>query len=263
MLPTNSTRSVQISLFDGYYVLIISRPIETNSAVFRLKGSPQVADFATVAIDGPAASGKTTVGKLVASRLGAQFLDTGLMYRAVAVAALDRGVDYRDEDALAKMIADVDMTFTLRCADLRVEIEGNETTSRLRQADVEEAVSPVAKSPAVRHAMVARQRSIAAEGPTVVAGRDIGTVVLPDANVKVYLDAAPEVRAQRRRRELEGEQDAAGLERVMQRIRGRDLIDSRREMSPLKPASDAVRIDTDGLEVEEVASAVLELVTAR
>ncbi len=222
-----------------------------------------MADFATVAIDGPAASGKTTVGKLVAARLGARFLDTGLMYRAAAVAVLDRGVDYQDEDALAEMVADVDMTFTLKGSDLKIDIEGKDVTPQLRQPDVEEAVSPVAKSPAVRRAMVARQRSIAAEGPIVVAGRDIGTVVLPDAKVKVYLDADPEVRAQRRTSELEEGRAATAYEGVMRQISGRDLIDSRREVAPLTPASDAVRIDTDGMSVEEVVSAVLGLATAR
>ena len=155
------------------------------------------------------------------------------------------------------------MSFTLRCAALSVEIEGEDVTPRLRQPDVEGAVSPVAKSPAVRHAMVARQRSIADEGPIVVAGRDIGTVVLPDAKVKIYLDATPEVRAQRRRKELEDDREAAGYERIMQLIHERDSIDSRREMSPLKPASDAVRVDTEGLSVDEVVSAVVKLVAAR
>ena len=222
-----------------------------------------MAEFATVAIDGPAASGKTTVGRLVASRLDARFLDTGLMYRAVAVAALDRGVDYLDEKALAVMITEIDMTFALQSADLRVKVDGEEVTQRLRHPDVEEAVSPVAKSPTVRHAMVAKQRSIAAEGPIVVAGRDIGTVVLPDAKVKVYLDAAPEVRAQRRRMELENSQEAAEHERVLQLISGRDSIDSQREMSPLTPASDAVRIDSDRMTVEEVVDVVMGLVASK
>ncbi len=185
------------------------------------------------------------------------------MYRAVAVAALDRGIDYLDEEALAKAIADVELTFVLESADLRVEIDGKEVTPRLRHPDVEDAVSPVAKSPAVRRTMLARQRSIAAEGPTVVAGRDIGTVVLPDAEVKVYLDAAPGVRAQRRSKEFEDQQTAAGYERVMKQIRGRDSIDSRREVAPLMAASDAVRIDTDALSVEEVVSIVMGLVAER
>ena len=222
-----------------------------------------MADIATVAIDGPAASGKTTVGKIVASRLGARFLDTGLMYRAVAVAALDRGVDYLEEEALANLVTEVEFGFALVDADLRVEIDCEDVTGRLRQPDVEEAVSPVAKSPSVRHAMLARQRSIAAEGPIVVAGRDIGTVVLPDAEVKVYLDAAPDIRARRRSKELEEQHAAAGYEKVMKQIRGRDSIDSRREVAPLMAASDAVRIDTGALNVEEVVSAVMGMVAER
>ncbi len=222
-----------------------------------------MADFATVAIDGPAASGKTTVGQLVARRLGVRFLDTGLMYRAVTVAALDRGVDYLDDEELSELIASVDITFSLNCADLQVKIEGSDVTPRLKRPEVDHAVSPVAASPEVRHALVERQRSMATEGPIIMAGRDIGTVVLPDATVKVYLDAEPTVRAERRRRELVPGEEAASHDEVLRGIRGRDRGDSRREMSPLKPADDAVRIDTDGMTVEDVAQAVLRLVAAR
>ncbi len=222
-----------------------------------------MADFATVAIDGPAASGKTTVGRLVAKRLGARFLDTGLMYRAVTVAALDRGVDYLDDDALKELVSSVDIRFELDCADLHVEIEGSDVTPRLKEPEVDHAVSPVATSPSVRHAMVARQRAMTGGGAIVMAGRDIGTVVLPNATVKVYLDAEPAVRAARRRKEMQSGEEAAEHDEVLQGIRSRDQTDSQREMSPLRPADDAVRIDTNDMTVDEVAGAVVSLVDAR
>ena len=222
-----------------------------------------MADFATVAIDGPAASGKTTVGRLVAKRLGARFLDTGLMYRAVTVAALDRGVDYLDDDALKELVSSVDIRFELHCADLHVEMEGSDVTPRLKEPEVDHAVSPVATSPSVRHAMVARQRAMTGGGAIVMAGRDIGTVVLPNATVKAYLDAEPAVRAARRRKEMKSGEEAAEHDEVLQGIRSRDQTDSQREMSPLRPADDAVRIDTNDMTVDEVAGAVVSLVDAR
>ena len=220
-------------------------------------------DFAIVAIDGPAASGKTTVGRMVAERLGARFFDTGQMYRAVTVAAMDGGVDRQDEEALSELVAGLDMTLVLTRADARVDINGTDVTRRLRQPDVNGAVSQVAASPSVRCSMVERQRAIASEGPIVVVGRDIGSVVLPEAPVKVYLDASPEVRGERRRKELEASGRAGGLDEVIKNIEGRDRIDSLREMSPLRPAEDAVRIDTDGMTVAEVVSAVMDLAATR
>ena len=223
----------------------------------------RMADFMTVAIDGPVASGKTTVGELVATRLGARFLDTGIMYRAVTVAALDRGVDYNDVDALSELVADLRIRLTLISDCTRLEINGRDVTQRLREPAVDHAVSPVSEAPSVRRALVARQREIAAEGPVVMVGRDIGSKVLPDAILKVYLDAPPEVRALRRRKELAQKGEPIQPDTVLQDLLRRDRIDSKREDSPLKPDDDAIVIDTSAMTIDQVVQRVLDLVAVR
>ncbi|MGH9246988.1 MAG: (d)CMP kinase [Acidimicrobiales bacterium] len=204
-----------------------------------------------IAIDGPAGSGKSTVARLVAERLGLDYLDTGAMYRAVAFAALNRGVDPDDQEAVAdlapKLVIDVgpDGVFVDR-VDATIEIRGPEVTR---------AVSTVAANPAVRVELGERQRAWAAEhGGGVVEGRDIGTVVFPDAEAKVYLTAHAQVRADRRAQEvtdLDYETVAADLAR-------RDALDEGRDLSPLSVAPDAMVVDTTGRSVDDVVAAVLE-----
>ena len=210
----------------------------------------------SVAIDGPVASGKTAVGRLVAEMLGWPFLDTGAMYRAVTRSALRLGVDVGDDDALADLAAG--MSMRLEAGDdgvYRLWADGEDVTGELRTPEIDRNVSAVSKVPAVRRTLVEQQRAIAAEAPVVMAGRDIGTVVLRDAPVKAFLTASVEERA--RRRTLQD--PALDMERTRRDLERRDAIDSGREDSPLRPAEDAVVIDTDGLDIEETARRIVEL----
>lgn len=202
-----------------------------------------------IAIDGPAGSGKSTVAKALAARLGLEYLDTGAMYRSVTFAALRRGVDPGDDAAVGRLALDV-------AIDLRpdgVVVDGADATIEIRGPEVSRAVSIVAANPQVRAEMVQRQRDwVAARGGGVLEGRDIGTVVFPDAELKVYLTADPEVRAQRRAKEvtdLDYETVAADLAR-------RDALDQGREVSPLAEAEDAFLLDTTGLSVEEIIDVI-------
>ena len=204
-----------------------------------------------IAIDGPAGSGKSTVAKAVASAVGLPYLDTGAMYRSVAFAAMRRGVDPEDTDAVARIARDMELE---QRDDGTVRVDGVDASIEIRGPEVTRAVSIVAANPAVRAEMRDRQRAWAAKhGGGVMEGRDIGTVVFPDAELKVYLDAQPEVRAARRSKEvtdLEYETVAADIAR-------RDALDQGREDSPLRTASDAVVIDTSDLSVDEIVDAVV------
>jgi cytidylate kinase len=203
------------------------------------------------------------VGYLVAQRLGYPFLDTGVMYRALTWLALQRGIDPEDEEALGMMAAKVDMElgpppadFSERCS---IWVDGQDLTPMLRRPEVEAAVSPVSKASPVRRALVALQRKLAGHR-IVMAGRDIGTVVLPNADLKVYLDASVEERTRRRRGEFAAQGRSASEADIQEGILLRDRIDSGREDSPLRPAEDAVIISTDGLDRDQVVEKVLALV---
>ncbi len=202
-----------------------------------------------IAIDGPAGSGKSTVARALAERLGLEYLDTGAMYRSVTFAALRRGVDPAEAEAVGRLAERVELTV----GPDGVVVDGVDATIEIRGPEVSRAVSIVAANPAVRAEMVRRQRAWVAErGGGVLEGRDIGTVVFPDAELKVYLTADPEVRAQRRSKEvtdLDYETVAADLAR-------RDALDQGRETSPLTEAPDAFVLDTTGLSVEEILDAI-------
>ena len=209
-----------------------------------------------VAIDGPSGVGKSTVARAVASALGVPYLDTGSYYRAVTHVALRAGISPEDEPGILQAIGEaefevVDGALTLDGADISAEIRGPEVTA---------AVSTVAAHPDVRHAVVAMQRAWADEqgGDAVVEGRDIGTVVFPDAPVKVFLTADAETRARRRAGDPEAE--GATLQELVADMRRRDAADSSRAASPLRPADDAVEIDTTDLSIAEVVRRVLDLV---
>ena len=208
-----------------------------------------------IAIDGPAGSGKSTVARRVAARLGLDYLDTGAMYRAVAFEAIRRGVDPED----APRVADLARSIDLQVED-KVIVNGADATVEIRGPEVTRAVSTVAANADVRHELVLRQREWAeARGGGVVEGRDIGTVVFPSAEVKVYLTASEDERANRRGREmLERDYD-----RVAADIARRDRIDSTRAASPLAVADDAVTLDTTSLDADQVVDAVLSLVSER
>jgi len=208
-----------------------------------------------IAIDGPAGSGKSTVARAVADALGLAYLDTGAMYRAVAFAAMRRGIDPEDGPAVAELAREM----TLEVAGT-VVVDGVDATIEIRSPEVTRAVSTVAANAGVRHEMVARQREWAlAHGGGVVEGRDIGTVVFPDAPVKVYLTADDAERASRRSQEmLELHYDEVAAD-----IARRDHVDSTRPTSPLSVAADAVRIDTTGRPIDAVVADVLGLAAAK
>lgn len=202
-----------------------------------------------IAIDGPAGSGKSTVARAVAARLGLEHLDTGAMYRAVAFAAMRDAVEVTALDAISELAR----TVTIQVGPSGVFVDGDDTTDAIRSEAVTKLVTSVASNPGVREVMVQRQREwIASNGGGVLEGRDIGTVVCPDATVKVFLIADPEVRAQRRA----AEQDEA----VASDMRRRDEADSKRAVSPMMRADDAVEIDTTHLSIDEVVDVVIGLV---
>jgi len=215
-------------------------------------------------VDGSAASGKSTIGRRLAQKLGYPFLDTGLMYRAVTLAASERRVDPNDSRGLARLAGSIRIEVGPASPDsaetCSIRIDGKDVTSQLRRPDVEDAVSLVSRVPGVRDALVRQQREIAGRQAMVMAGRDIGTVVLPDADLKVYLDASIGERARRRHAEFSNQGRSVTEEIVLEDLRRRDQIDSEREVSPLRPAHDAIVIETDGLSQEEVLRRVLELV---
>ena len=214
----------------------------------------------SIAIDGPVASGKTAVGRVVAEHLGCRFLDTGAMYRAVTWAAIQRGVPLDGDNAVSSLASALDIQLIPGEAGDRLLVDGEDITDHLREPDIERGVSLVAKVPGVRRAMVSQQRSIASEGPVVMVGRDIGTVVLKDAAVKIFLSASVEIRARRRYQELEREGQSPEYRKLVHELARRDKIDSERDDSPLRPANNSIQMDTDNLAVDQVAQQILAIV---
>ncbi len=215
-----------------------------------------------VALDGPSGTGKSSVARSVASRLGAAYLDTGAMYRAATVAVLDAGIDPEDGAAVTRVVAGARIEVGTAAGTERVEVDGTDVAERIRSAQVTRSVSAVSAVPEVRRRLVEQQRSlVGAAGAVVVEGRDIGTVVLPDASVKVYLTAAPEARAQRRALQL-GIDDPAEVAALAADLRRRDDYDSSRADSPLRPAADAVVLDSTDLDRDAVVDRVVALALA-
>ena len=218
----------------------------------------------TIAIDGPAASGKSTVGGLLAERLGYLYFDTGVMYRAVTWAALNRDIAIEDEQAVTRLAETLRIEVTPPTSrdgrQYTVLADGMDVTWAIRSPEVNRHVSPVSAYRGVRAALTRQQRRIGVAGRVVMVGRDIGTVVLPDAAVKVFLRASAEVRARRRCAEMQTKGSACQYERVVGDLVRRDKIDSERVDSPLRPARGAVLIGTDDLTVDEVAEKILSLV---
>lgn len=216
-----------------------------------------------IAIDGPAASGKSTLGLRLAHALGYLFFDTGVMYRAVTWLALNRGIDVSEEDAVAtlakKIPIDVAPASTSDGRACDVLVEGRDITWETRAREVEARVSVVAAYPGVRRALSAQQRRIGLRGKIVMVGRDIGTVVLPEADLKIYLDATAQQRATRRYHEILLRGGAAEYEEILAKVIERDRIDSTRDVAPLKAADDAVIIDSDAMDADEVFEKVLAL----
>jgi len=215
-----------------------------------------------IAIDGPAASGKTTLGRLLAAELDCAFLDTGIMYRAFTLAAMRVGVPASDEAACASLVETLDLRLEGQ-PEARAWLGTEDVTDRLREPQVEANVSDYSKVAAVRTRLVGAQRAFAASRRAILAGRDIGTVVLPRAPLKLYLEASPEARARRRSgqaSEWGARRDEAG---AAADIGGRDAIDAARKQSPLRPATDAVVFDTTEMTIDDLYTAVMGLVRTR
>lgn len=218
----------------------------------------------SITIDGPAASGKSTLAKRLAEELGYLFFDTGIMYRAVTWIALQRGIPIEDEAHITKIAEQTPIE--VRAASKNdgrtcdVLVDGQDITWDIRRPQVEANVSPVSAYRGVRLALAAQQRRIGLRGKVIMAGRDIGTVVLPEADLKIYLDASAEERARRRCAELLARGEPADYEAILAAMRRRDHIDSTRQMSPLRPAEDAVILDSDHLDANQVLERVKMLV---
>jgi cytidylate kinase len=217
----------------------------------------------TITLDGPAASGKSTLGVRLAESLDFMYLDTGVMYRAVTLAALKKNVDVNDEGLVTKVAEEMDLDIHPATIDdgrsNDVILEQEDVTWEIRLPDVEAHVSQVSAYKGVRVAMTKKQREIGNRGGIVMVGRDIGTVVLPDAEIKLYLDASVEERAKRRYLELINRGKQAYYESVLDDLKRRDKIDSSRVIAPLRPADDAIMIDSDHMDAEEVFQFIFNL----
>ena len=214
-----------------------------------------------IAIDGPVGAGKSTIARLVAQGLGYTYIDSGAMYRALAWAARRDGIGADDQTRVSELVEEVRIRIRPRADGLnQVIVDGDDITSEIRSPEISQLASRLSAMPPVRRRMVALQQDMAREGGVVMEGRDIQTVVLPEAEVKIFLTASAEERARRRWEELRGRGREADLQHVLADIEARDARDTTRADSPLKPAPDAVHVDTDGLTIEQVVARVLEVV---
>lgn len=212
-----------------------------------------------IAIDGPAGAGKSTIAKLVAKKLGVLYVDTGAMYRAITLEIADKGIDLSDISSIEDLLDNTEIVFDGE----RMFTNGTDVSDKIRSAKVNELVSPVSAIPEIRKRLVKMQRNIALEKSVVMDGRDIGTNVLKDADIKIYLTASPDERARRRCREMAEKGVDVRFDDVRDGILNRDRIDSGRKTNPLRKADDAFEIDTTDLSVEEVADRVLSIIKAR
>jgi cytidylate kinase len=216
-----------------------------------------------IAIDGPASAGKSTIAKILAADLNFVYVDTGAMYRAVTLAAFRAGVDPEDEVAVSELLPNIKISFAPGNPVQKVFLNGVEVTDDIRSVQVTANVSAVSSYAAVRTAMTNLQREIAAENGVVMDGRDIGTTVLPDAEVKIFLIASVQERALRRFKEYQAKGMDTTLAELEAAIEKRDYLDSHREISPLKKADDAVELDTTGLSIDGVVEAVKKIIAEK
>jgi cytidylate kinase len=212
-----------------------------------------------VTIDGPAGAGKSTVARALADRLGFRFLDTGAMYRAVALAAVKRRLGWEDPGALAELAKTIDISFDQG----GVLLDGEDVSEAIRTSEITAVVRHAADNPQVREHLVRRQQEIARQGDIVTEGRDQGTLAFPDADCKIYLTASPEERARRRVRDLQLRGETPGFEEVLAQQQQRDARDARREVGPLLKAENAIEVLTDGMTIEEVVSQLADIVERR
>ena len=213
-----------------------------------------------IAIDGPSGAGKSTVAKLLAKRLGYVVLDTGAMYRAVAFRAKQTGLCLEDEESLSRLASSLRVTFLTRNEELRVLCDGEDITEAIRSPDMSSLASDISKREGVRSALVRMQREMGRAGGVILEGRDIGTVVFPDADVKFYLDADAEERARRRTEELIGKGVKVTFQETLEDVIRRDRSDMTRAISPLRKAKDAVVIDSTHLSAEEVVEKMIHVI---
>jgi len=216
-----------------------------------------------IAVDGPAGAGKSTVAKKLAEKLGYSYIDTGAMYRAVAYCALEKGVNLDSPEELGRLVESMDLELNYDANGLTVLCNGVDITDKIRTQRVSQTVSVVAKVPAVRVRLVEMQRKMAAKGGVIMDGRDIGSYVLPDAQLKLFITASLEQRTMRRLKELEAQGCSLDFEELKQEIKKRDTIDASREMAPLTKAEDAVLVDTTDLSIEEVTEHILNIYRQR
>ncbi|AZQ48416.1 (d)CMP kinase [Bacillus sp. GX] len=215
----------------------------------------------SIAIDGPAAAGKSTVAKVVAKKLSYVYIDTGAMYRTITYAALEQKVDIENEEQLMEVVKNVKIEFQQGENTQLVFLNGQDVSEVIRTPEVTNRVSIVAKHRLVREEMVRRQQELAEKGGVVMDGRDIGTHVLPDAEVKIFMLASVEERAERRHLENMNKGFDSNLEQLKEEIAQRDKLDSEREVSPLKKADDALELDTTSLSIEEVVQKIMSIVS--
>ncbi|MBT1119588.1 (d)CMP kinase [Stutzerimonas nitrititolerans] len=224
-----------------------------------------ISQIPVVTIDGPSGSGKGTVAALLAAKLGWKFLDSGALYRLLAFAARNHGVDLTNEEALKVLAAHLDVQFDTAGSGqgMRIVLEGEDVTEAIRNEVVGAGASQVAALPAVREALLQRQKAFR-EAPGLVAdGRDMGTVVFPDATLKIFLTASAEERARRRYLQLKAKGDDVNLASLLDEIRARDERDTQRAVAPLKPADDAIQLDSTALSIEQVLGQILSEVAER
>lgn len=216
-----------------------------------------------IAVDGPAGSGKSTVAKMVARKLGIIYVDTGAMYRTVALHCTQEGISLEDEAAVVASLDGLNMRIQPDTEGQRIFLNEEDVTAKIRTAEIGKGASVVAAYQKVRERMVELQQEMAQEQSVIMDGRDIGTVVLPHAEVKIYLDADAEERTHRRVGELEAKGETADFEEIKKMIIQRDYNDMHREHSPLKKAEDAVSLDSTGMSIEEVLQAILDITAER
>lgn len=216
-----------------------------------------------VAIDGPAGSGKSTVARNVARRLGYTFLDTGALYRAVALLAQRRNVSWENGEQLGEMLSQVELSIEPAETGCAVFADGDDVSEELRSEEISRGASKVSRHPQVRQALLELQRSFVTRGPLVAEGRDMATVVFPQAALKIYLDASVDVRAQRRYQQMLGSGQPADLEEIRRAAQVRDQQDSTRAVAPLACADDATLVDTSDLNIDQVVDKIVALARAR
>lgn len=216
-----------------------------------------------ITIDGPSGAGKTTVSRRLAERIGYTYVDTGALYRAVALTAVSQGCGPDDDKRLAEICSGLFLRFEMTSGGPRLYANDEDVTDRIRTPEITMMASAVSARPAVRECLLGVQRRMARQGRVIFEGRDMGTVVFPEADIKFYLNAHPETRAKRRYRELADTDDNVTLGKVKEAMEKRDRDDSTRALAPLKPADDAIRIDSTSFGIEEVVEMMVEYVRRR